>query len=87
MEKAEAMKYFARSNQLKEELENIYMDLEQSFLDGTYLYKGVNIFVNEIDFNTGHVVIESCDEDKVFHSNTDSVTSITVEEFLNTCLK
>ena len=87
MKKVDAMEYFTKSIKLREELENIFMDLEQSFLDSTYLYKGVNIFVNELDFDTGHVVIETCDGAKVFHSNTDTITSITLEEFINSCLK
>lgn len=87
MEKVEAMEYFTKVKQLKEELEILMMDLEQSFLDSTYLYKGVNIFVNQIDFDTGHVVIESCDGEMVFHSSTDCVTSVTFQEFVFTCLK
>lgn len=86
MKKEEAIKCLKKVSKLKEELENILMDLEQSFLHGTYLYKGINIFVNEIDFDTGHVIIESCDESKVFLGMTDSITSITTKEFVEACL-
>lgn len=58
-------------------------DCEVKF--NTYVYRGENVFVSEIDLHSNFIVINSCDDSPIFPDEMDS-KQLSVEDFIANCL-